>query len=164
MFVDRGHLWVLPLTYFYIPKGARVYLFPQSVKVRYFCSGPISVDPICPRPRRPSRSSTPSRASRPRPSPPTTMLTSSLILFVGSIFHKLHSSGDIATYVVLFFFKRQDAKQSGHRRLQRCPPLPRGEPACAPPRGSGQTIYTPEVARVKFRWKTPLKFHWNNFQ
>ena len=25
-------------------------LFPQSVKVRYLCSGPISVDPICPQP------------------------------------------------------------------------------------------------------------------
>ena len=29
---------------------ARAYLFPQSVKIRYFCSGPISVDPTCPRP------------------------------------------------------------------------------------------------------------------
>ena len=26
-------------------------LFPQSVKNHYFCSGPISVDPICPQPR-----------------------------------------------------------------------------------------------------------------
>ena len=25
--------------------------FPQSVKVHYFCSGPVSFDPICPRPR-----------------------------------------------------------------------------------------------------------------
>ena len=29
------------------PKSARVYLFPQSVKIHYFCSGPTSVDPIC---------------------------------------------------------------------------------------------------------------------
>ena len=29
---------------------AGAYLFPQSVKLHYFCSGPISVDPICPQP------------------------------------------------------------------------------------------------------------------
>ena len=50
MFFDRGTFWVLPLTCFYIHKSARVYLFPQSVKIDYFCSGPISVDPICPQP------------------------------------------------------------------------------------------------------------------
>ena len=50
MFFDRGTFWVLPLTYFYLPKSARAYLFPQSVKIHYFCSGPISVDPICPQP------------------------------------------------------------------------------------------------------------------
>ena len=44
---DRGTYWVLPLTYFYIPKSARVYLFPQSVKVHYFCSDPMSIGPIC---------------------------------------------------------------------------------------------------------------------
>ena len=27
------------------------YLFPPSVKVHYLCSGPISVDPICPQPQ-----------------------------------------------------------------------------------------------------------------
>ena len=43
-----GCLGVLPLIYFYIPKSARAYLFPQSVKIHYFRSGPISVDPICP--------------------------------------------------------------------------------------------------------------------
>ena len=42
---------VLPLAYFYLPKSARAYLFPQSVRIHYFCSGPISVDPICPQPR-----------------------------------------------------------------------------------------------------------------
>ena len=51
MFFDRGTFWVLPLTYFYLPKSARAYLFPQSVKIHYFCSGPISVDPICPQPK-----------------------------------------------------------------------------------------------------------------
>ena len=46
-----GTFWVLPLTYLYLPNSARTYLFPQSVKIRYFCSGPIRVDPICPQPR-----------------------------------------------------------------------------------------------------------------
>ena len=48
---DRGSFWVLPLICFYIPKSARAYLFPQSVSFYYFCSGPISVDPICSQPR-----------------------------------------------------------------------------------------------------------------
>ena len=47
-FFDSGTFWVLPSTYFYLSKSARAYLFPQSVKIHYFCSGPISVDPICP--------------------------------------------------------------------------------------------------------------------
>ena len=51
MCFDRGIFWVLPLTYFYLPKRARAYLFPQSVKSPYFFSGPISVDPIRPQPR-----------------------------------------------------------------------------------------------------------------
>ena len=51
MFFDRGTFWVLPLTYFHLPKSARAYLFPQSVKIHYFCSRPISVDPTCPRPK-----------------------------------------------------------------------------------------------------------------
>ena len=45
MFLDRGIFWVLPLSYCYVPKSARAYLFPQSVKIHHFCSGPISVDP-----------------------------------------------------------------------------------------------------------------------
>ena len=49
---DRGTFRVLPLTYFYLPKSARAYLFPKSVKQKhYFCSRPINVDPICPQPR-----------------------------------------------------------------------------------------------------------------
>ena len=47
---DRGTFWVLMLTCFYLPKSARAYLFPQSVNIPYFCSGPISVDPIRPQP------------------------------------------------------------------------------------------------------------------
>ena len=50
IFFERGTIWVLLLTYFYLPKSARAYLFPHSVKIHYFCSGPISVDPICPQP------------------------------------------------------------------------------------------------------------------
>ena len=47
MFFDRGTFWVLPLTYFHIPKSARAYLFPRSVKIRYFCSQtPISLYPF----------------------------------------------------------------------------------------------------------------------
>ena len=45
MLFDRGTFGVLPLTYFCIPRSTRVYLFPQSVKINHFCSGPISVDP-----------------------------------------------------------------------------------------------------------------------
>ena len=50
VFFDRGTFGVLPLTYFHLPKSARAYLFPQSVKRHYFCSGTISLDPICPQP------------------------------------------------------------------------------------------------------------------
>ena len=50
MFFDRGTFWVLPLTYFCLPKSARAHIFPQSVKIHYFCSGLFSVDPICPQP------------------------------------------------------------------------------------------------------------------
>ena len=47
---DSGTFWVLQLTYFYLPKSARAYLFPEYVKMHYFCSGPMNVDPICPQP------------------------------------------------------------------------------------------------------------------
>ena len=50
-----GTFGELPLTYFYLPKRARAYLLSQSVKIRYFCSGPISVDPIRPQRRTSSR-------------------------------------------------------------------------------------------------------------
>ena len=45
---DRRAFWVLPLTYFSLPKKARAYLLPQSAKNQYFCSDPISLDPIGP--------------------------------------------------------------------------------------------------------------------
>ena len=50
IFFDRGTFWVPTLTYLYFPKSARAYLFPQSVRIHYFCSGPISVGPVCPPP------------------------------------------------------------------------------------------------------------------
>ena len=38
MFFDRGTFWVLPLMYFYLPKSARAYLFPQPIcQIRYSC-------------------------------------------------------------------------------------------------------------------------------
>ena len=46
---DRRPIWgTFPLAYFYLPRSARAYLSPQSVKTHYFSSGPISVDPISP--------------------------------------------------------------------------------------------------------------------
>ena len=50
MFFDRGTFWLPSFTYFYLPKSASAYLFPQPVNIHHFCSGPISVDPICPQP------------------------------------------------------------------------------------------------------------------
>ena len=50
-FCLTGTCWVLPLTHCCLAKSARAYLFPQSVKISYVCRGPISVDPICPRPQ-----------------------------------------------------------------------------------------------------------------
>ena len=47
-FFDRGFFWVLPLTYVYLPKSARAYLFPQSIKIVYFCSGPVSAAVLTP--------------------------------------------------------------------------------------------------------------------
>ena len=49
---DRGAFWVLPLTYFIMFKSARAYLFPQSAKIHYFCSGPTGAGLTCPQPRR----------------------------------------------------------------------------------------------------------------
>ena len=53
MLLDRGTCWAnTPVNLMlYSPKSARAHLFPQSVKIYYFCSGPISVEPICPQPK-----------------------------------------------------------------------------------------------------------------
>ena len=42
----RGTFCVLPLIYVDLPKSASAYLFSQSAKTHYICSGPIRVDPI----------------------------------------------------------------------------------------------------------------------
>ena len=46
MFFDRGTFWVLPLTYSYLPKSARAYLFPQSVKFITFAAAPLVLTPF----------------------------------------------------------------------------------------------------------------------
>ena len=46
--LTEGLFGVLPSPYFYLPKSARACVFPQSVKIHFFCSGPIRVDTICP--------------------------------------------------------------------------------------------------------------------
>ena len=43
---DRGTFWVLPLAYFYLPKSARAYLFPQSVRIIQKFSPPICQNPM----------------------------------------------------------------------------------------------------------------------
>ena len=50
VFFDRGTFRGLPLTYLYIPRRARAYLFPKSDKIVYLCSGPIGFDPMRPQP------------------------------------------------------------------------------------------------------------------
>ena len=47
---DRGTFWV-PIYQNMFMIIICAYLFPQSVKIPYFCSDPISVEPICPQPR-----------------------------------------------------------------------------------------------------------------
>ena len=39
--------WLLPLTYFYLPKSARAYLFPQSVEIHFlFAAAPFLLTPF----------------------------------------------------------------------------------------------------------------------
>ena len=48
MFFDRGTFWVLLLTYFYLPKSARAYIFPQPVKIITFAAAPLVLTPFVP--------------------------------------------------------------------------------------------------------------------
>ena len=46
MFFDTGTFWVFPLTYFYIPKSARAYLFPNLSKFITFAAAPSVLTPF----------------------------------------------------------------------------------------------------------------------
>ena len=46
MLFDRGTCWVLPSTYFYIPRSARANLDPQSVKFLTFAAAPLVLTPV----------------------------------------------------------------------------------------------------------------------
>ena len=46
-----GTFWGTPINLFLSSQKCQGVPFPQSVKIPYFCSGPISVDPICPQPK-----------------------------------------------------------------------------------------------------------------
>ena len=46
MFCHRGTFWVLPLTYFYTAKSARVYLFPHLSKIITFAAAPLVLTPF----------------------------------------------------------------------------------------------------------------------
>ena len=52
MLLDRWTFGVLPLAYFYHPKVPGRTFFPKLSTIITFCSGPISVDPVCPQSRR----------------------------------------------------------------------------------------------------------------
>ena len=45
MFFDKGTCWVL-VTYFYIPKSARAYLFPNLTKLITFAAAPLVLTPF----------------------------------------------------------------------------------------------------------------------
>ena len=45
MFFDRGTFWVLPLTYFNLPKSARAYFFPNLSKLVIFAAAPLVLTP-----------------------------------------------------------------------------------------------------------------------
>ena len=71
MLFDRELFWVLPLTYFYLPKSARAYLFPQSVKFITFAAAALALTPavrnqivVSSRFRSPTSERVPSAASR----------------------------------------------------------------------------------------------------
>ena len=46
MLLDRGTFWVLPLTFFYLPKSARVCRFTQSVKFMTSAAAPLVLTPF----------------------------------------------------------------------------------------------------------------------
>ena len=50
MLFDIGTFGVFPLTYVYLPKGARCTVFPLS-EIITFAAAPLALTPICPQPR-----------------------------------------------------------------------------------------------------------------
>ena len=46
VFFDRGTFQLLSLTYFYLPKSARAYLFPRSVKFITSAAAPVVLTPF----------------------------------------------------------------------------------------------------------------------
>ena len=111
VFFTEGLFGVLPLTY------ARAYLFPQSVKIPYFCSGPISVDPICPQRMEADTSTQPTLDKDSRLSAPSCLPSSVLLAaFVCSLFtfaqHK--SSHRVLTTgaSLCFIFKARSTRSS----------------------------------------------------
>ena len=50
MFVWQRDFLGNPVNLLLSPQKCQGVPFPQSVKIHYFCSGPIGVDPICPQP------------------------------------------------------------------------------------------------------------------
>ena len=46
VFFDGGTFWVLPLTCFDLPKSARAYLIPQSVKFMMFAAASLVLTPF----------------------------------------------------------------------------------------------------------------------
>ena len=60
MFHERGTFWVLLLTYFYLPKSAREYLFPDLSNFITFAAAPLVLTPFV----RNQDSNKPTRAQR----------------------------------------------------------------------------------------------------
>ena len=50
VFLTEGLLGYSRQPTFYLPRSASPYLFSPICQKYYFCSGPISADPICPQP------------------------------------------------------------------------------------------------------------------
>ena len=62
MLFDGGTFWVLPLSYFYLPKSARAYFFPNLSKFITFAAAPLVLSPfvrnrLAPSPIRDTRAS-----------------------------------------------------------------------------------------------------------
>ena len=90
IFLDRGTFWVLPLTYFYLPRSARAYLFPQSDKqIITFAAAPLASTPF---------------VRNQRPTPPTYIylyLSLSLYIYI-YIYMCVHLSLSLSLYIYIY--------------------------------------------------------------